>query len=264
MTECEEGLTRVWRRGTSILAGMDLHAAAPGQPGLDESLTEAEYDRLEALLGHGLGEGAMNLEEMNGFFAALICGPVTVLPSMYLEEIWGGEQAPFDTMAEVNEFLNLTMRHWNLIAGQLATPDGIFTPLLWTEEGEELPRGNRWARGFMRGVNLCDDAWQEIFKNEDRFAMILSVLVLAHEHDPDPEMRSWKTPPGPEVRTTVIAELSVSVRRLYDYFLPRRTHEAPVRNSRPGAVRPKIGRNDPCYCGSGKKYKRCCGNVTIH
>jgi uncharacterized protein YecA (UPF0149 family) len=21
---------------------------------------------------------------------------------------------------------------------------------------------------------------------------------------------------------------------------------------------PKIGRNDPCYCGSGKKYKKCC------
>ena len=25
---------------------------------------------------------------------------------------------------------------------------------------------------------------------------------------------------------------------------------------------PKIGRNDPCPCGSGKKYKRCCGRVT--
>lgn len=22
---------------------------------------------------------------------------------------------------------------------------------------------------------------------------------------------------------------------------------------------PKIGRNDPCSCGSGKKYKKCCG-----
>lgn len=22
---------------------------------------------------------------------------------------------------------------------------------------------------------------------------------------------------------------------------------------------PKIGRNDPCPCGSGKKYKKCCG-----
>jgi SEC-C motif-containing protein len=30
----------------------------------------------------------------------------------------------------------------------------------------------------------------------------------------------------------------------------------------PGTVRhesPKVGRNDPCPCGSGKKYKKCCG-----
>lgn len=25
---------------------------------------------------------------------------------------------------------------------------------------------------------------------------------------------------------------------------------------------PKVGRNDPCPCGSGKKYKKCCGKVT--
>ena len=23
---------------------------------------------------------------------------------------------------------------------------------------------------------------------------------------------------------------------------------------------PKIGRNDPCHCGSGKKFKKCCGS----
>nr|WP_245203734.1 SEC-C metal-binding domain-containing protein [Ammoniphilus resinae] len=23
--------------------------------------------------------------------------------------------------------------------------------------------------------------------------------------------------------------------------------------------KPKVGRNDPCTCGSGKKYKKCCG-----
>ena len=31
----------------------------------------------------------------------------------------------------------------------------------------------------------------------------------------------------------------------------------------PGTVRnegPRLGRNDPCSCGSGKKYKKCCGN----
>lgn len=27
----------------------------------------------------------------------------------------------------------------------------------------------------------------------------------------------------------------------------------------PVKVKEKIGRNDPCSCGSGKKYKKCCG-----
>lgn len=25
----------------------------------------------------------------------------------------------------------------------------------------------------------------------------------------------------------------------------------------------KVGRNDPCPCGSGKKYKKCCGQKTM-
>ncbi|RKZ25637.1 hypothetical protein DRQ29_06015, partial [bacterium] len=37
-----------------------------------------------------------------------------------------------------------------------------------------------------------------------------------------------------------------------------RTNKAP---SKPQPIRKgkKIGRNDPCPCGSGKKYKNCCG-----
>ena len=30
-------------------------------------------------------------------------------------------------------------------------------------------------------------------------------------------------------------------------------------HARPETVAPKVGRNDPCPCGSGKKYKKCCG-----
>src|SRR5262249_18285463 len=29
----------------------------------------------------------------------------------------------------------------------------------------------------------------------------------------------------------------------------------------PAAVSAKVGRNDPCPCGSGKKYKKCCGSA---
>jgi len=24
-------------------------------------------------------------------------------------------------------------------------------------------------------------------------------------------------------------------------------------------ILPKVGRNDPCVCGNGRKYKKCCG-----
>ena len=44
---------------------------------------------------------------------------------------------------------------------------------------------------------------------------------------------------------------------------PETEQEAPGVDGRP--VRregPKVGRNDPCFCGSGKKYKQCCGKLS--
>ena len=241
--------------------GYPVPVTSPNPAALDQSLSDVEYDRLEAILRGLPGESAMNLEEMDGFFAALICGPVTVPPSAHLDEIWGGGPGPFATEAELREFLNLAMRHWNWIARALASPDLVFIPRLVIEEDEAIPQGNRWARGFLRGVGLCREAWNEIFEDEDRFAILLPVLALAHENDPDPELRSWKTPPGPELRKEVLGGLSVATQRLWDYFRSGGRSRTP---NRVPATSSKIGRNDPCYCGSGKKYKRCCGGVTVH
>jgi hypothetical protein len=43
--------------------------------------------------------------------------------------------------------------------------------------------------------------------------------------------------------------------------LPRRDLESgPLSRMEPALVRAmKTGRNDPCPCGSGKKFKKCCG-----
>ena len=38
------------------------------------------------------------------------------------------------------------------------------------------------------------------------------------------------------------------------FFVDGRMVNLPIRRDQP-----KIGRNDPCPCGSGKKYKKCCG-----
>jgi SEC-C motif-containing protein len=38
------------------------------------------------------------------------------------------------------------------------------------------------------------------------------------------------------------------------YYLDGKAIRTPVRRTEP-----KVGRNDPCHCGSGKKFKKCCG-----
>src|SRR5512132_337406 len=82
-------------------------------------LTDTEHDRLGSVLSRFHSQRAMNLEKLDGFFAALICCPDTVLPSEYLAEIWGGDMADEDAFAsqqELQDFLNLVMRHWNVVA----------------------------------------------------------------------------------------------------------------------------------------------------
>jgi uncharacterized protein len=243
---------------------MDTNAHAAGSSSFQDPLTQAEYDRLADLLECCEADDAMDLEEMDGLFAALICSPVVVPPSEYLGEIWGEDEAPFETVEELNEFLNLAMRHWNQVAGQLSAKEEIFEPCLLTEEDEEVPHGNRWARGFMRGIGMRRESWNEIFADEDKFAMLLPVLALVHEYDPDPEMRTWKTPPDRELRERVIMGLFVAAQKSYDYFRNHRAAEARRKVTGKRDAGRKIGRNDPCYCGSGKKYKRCCGNGTVN
>ena len=52
-----------------------------------EPLTDAEFDRLGDFLKSCKGGRAMNVEALDGFFAALIAGPKIVMPSEYYPEI---------------------------------------------------------------------------------------------------------------------------------------------------------------------------------
>jgi len=56
-----------------------------------QPLTDAELDKLADVLKRFGAKRAINLEMLDGFFAALISGPDDVPPSEYLPEIWGGD-----------------------------------------------------------------------------------------------------------------------------------------------------------------------------
>lgn len=227
--------------------------------------SEADNRHLAEILRRFRHEGAMNLEEVDGFFAALVCAPALVPPSGYLPEIMGDEQSEpiLKSFEEAQSFFDLLMRYWNRVVTRLSSGQ-IFVPLV-LKHSDGLVCGNDWARGFMRGIALGEDDWREIFHDDDRFGMMIPILALYHEHDSDPEMRSYAEPVSAELREKLLAGLSTCVMEIYRYLEPARQMNANARTARASSM-PHSGTsgNELCPCGTGKKYKRCCGNAAIH
>ncbi len=229
-------------------------------PSLTHPLSDEELDRLATFLEE-IDPPAMNIEMFDGFFVALVCGQDLVPPSEYLPQILGESHA-FDSMEEASEILGLIMRHWNTVVKDLEqTLDGksIYEPL-FLEDETGFTAGNDWATGFLHGVMMRPAGWHELISSEEKGGLVLSFMMLAHEHDPDPEMRSPEI--SPEKREEVLGWMIGSVPHIYRYFEPHRRAGArmPLRNKKI-----KTGRNELCPCGSGKKFKQCCsGQPMLH
>lgn len=168
-------------------------------------LTDAELDDLTEALGRFHNEHAMNLEELDGFIAALICGPSTIPPSEFLPEIWGGgemaDAESFASEADGPRFVQAVIQHWNFVAETLQSGD-FYLPLL-LEDNKGVAQANDWAHGFMRGMNLRQEDWLDLVNDEENGGSLVPILALAHEHHPDPTLilrsaltRSLSTPDG--------------------------------------------------------------------
>ena len=232
-----------------------------------EPLTDVELERLSGVLGRFDNKHPMNLENLDGFLAALICGPEIVRPSEYLPLICGDDMVledSFGAQSVLQDFLSLVMRHWNVIADTLHSGD-VFLPLLLEDDGG-VTRANDWAKGFLRGMEFHKEQWAALLDDEQHGGWLVPIFALAHEHDPDPEMRSYKEAVSAEKRERLIVGAAAGVTGIHRYFQARRLVERQPSDNATTFRRtvPKIGRNDPCPCGSGKKFKQCCGRTTLH
>jgi uncharacterized protein len=134
-----------------------------------QPLSADELDRLSEFLD-GIGAPAMNMESLDGYFAALICGPDMVLPNEYLAAIWG-EDFCFDDNNQATDIMGLLMRHWNTISSELfrtLKEPYVYMPML-LEDDEGIAHGNDWAQGFMRGVQARPASWREVISSTTGF-----------------------------------------------------------------------------------------------
>ena len=153
-----------------------------------EPLTDAEFERLSGILARFDNKQPMNLEQLDGFLAALICGPEIVRPSEYLPVIFGSDMVlddSFGSQSVLQDFLSLIMRHWNVIADTLHSDDEFLPLLLEDENG--ISHANDWAKGFLRGMELRQTDWAVLLDDEKQGGCLVPIFVLAHETTPIPK-----------------------------------------------------------------------------
>ena len=232
-----------------------------------QPLTDAEFERLTAVLTRFGDKHAMNLEQLDGFLAALICSPELVPPSEYLPVIWGGDivlEDEFSAQPILKDFLSLVMRHWNAIVDTLQSGE-VYLPLLLEDE-DGITHANDWANGFLRGMDLRKEHWADLLDDDDQGGLLVPIFALAHENNSDPAMRSYNKPISAELREKLTVSAAAGVIGIYHYFESQRLFGKETLGTTATFRRtmPKIGRNEPCPCGSGKKFKHCCGKTTLH
>ena len=229
--------------------------------------TDAELDRLHDLLNAIPAErDGMTIAELDGYVAALLVCPEVVLPSEWLPGVWGGEHE-FADVAEAEATVAAVMGHYNRIARELAEHPEDYAPVLEIDPNGGDTLWEPWIDGFERAMRLRPDAWEEIALSDDKEASASVSMIVAlndfyygrSELTEEAEDEFDRMAPG------LIPEF---VRNLNAWTKSRQigkrgssVAQPHVRFGReePTAFGRKVGRNELCPCGSGRKYKRCCG-----
>jgi uncharacterized protein len=205
-----------------------------------------------------LGEEAMLLEELDGFIAGLLTCPELIMPGDWLPLVWHqdrADQSAFEDLDHANRVLGLVMEHYNNVARTLMERPDRYSPLFSvdTRNGDIL--WELWIEGFENAVALRPAAWKMLLEADvDTAAAMSGMLRLAGIARGEKEV---------DDRDTILA---AAPDKIADWVVIlnewRLANTQPVQDIDPRIVtssRKKVGRNEPCPCGSGKKYKKCCG-----
>jgi uncharacterized protein len=226
---------------------------------LSNPLTEDELDRLGDFLLERVDDkhhddpdydcGIIDVSSLDGYLTAIVSGPNPINPSVWMPGVWGEEEPVWESVKEFQSIFSLIVRHMNSIATALQADRGTFEPLFMENRagGKAHLVVDEWCFGYMTGVGLDSAAWK---LSDAAVAEMLEPIKLYGTEE------GWKTldalPQAEALRHR--DAIPKAVRNVYAYWLARRAQKAPPQR-RDSA---KVGRNDPCPCGSGKKYKHCC------
>lgn len=224
-------------------------------------MSEEEFEELDHFLLYDVDtEEGMTISAVDGFMHALAVGPTTVHPKQWLPKIWGTKEMmpAMDSIEELNHMLGLVMRHFNsIIAGLEDDPREIspcWSTMVYEGDEREYDDAEAWAYGFVLGMRLCWKDWQPLLSTPQGQAWFRPIALLGEDAYSLEQDELTRTP---AMRSELAQQIPPAVLDMHAHWLPLRlaVYQREVAKS----MQPKTGRNDPCPCGSGAKFKKCCG-----
>lgn len=227
-------------------------------------LLEAELNELDRFLASdATSDETMMIDALDGYLTAVVLGPVDIPTETWIPGVWGPgpEHAPtFQSAEQGQRILDLIVRHCNGIRWALDYDpddiDPIFDTVTYQDKSRKYLDGEMWAYGFIQGIALAREAWQPLFEDAAAMDALMPIYILGADN-PTPDQQALSDTPAKREKLTEQFPASIGALWRFWHPEPRPTAEAmatPAKRSEP-----KVGRNDPCPCSSGKKFKKCCG-----
>jgi uncharacterized protein len=251
---------------------------APDLPAAAVDLSDAEFQELDELLFAFAGSvPPMGIVTLDGYLCGVLVQPVPIEPDAWLPRVFDeyGRALPERGNAVYERARTLILRRYSALNRALVD-DGWFDPLILEdaldEDGNPPPPVQRAASDplslvdpvslvlmpWVYGFSIACENFHGLLEVDDPAAHIALARLYRHmPADSDEERELSATFERERPLATLnegIEELVACVADLADLTRDARYRVDTVRREAP-----KVGRNDACPCGSGKKFKYCHG-----
>ena len=245
---------------------MPVEAAVP------RDLDDAEWDALDELLAQTPEPlEPLDIVMLDGYLCGVIVQPVALEPAAWLPHVFDLEGAglPEDVDPEWQRQVGALVMRRHAALTRSIVEDGGFDPLVFepvddpdVEGGDagwaELAPASRalapWVAGFEHAT-ACFPDLLELDDDEVRAALDRIFRHLPPETDDERQQRATLD------RAAPVGSLDDAIDELVGDVadIEARTRELRYQVDTVRREGPKVGRNDPCPCGSGRKFKHCHG-----
>jgi uncharacterized protein len=219
-------------------------------------LSSEDQDKLELILTER-SDGTYGAPALHGLLTASVVGPKPVPLEHILQSVLSppeSEGLGFDLFPEYNWVVEKTEELFSRITRVFAEDPEVFRLLVYMprlKEGDTTPDPQTWCNGFVEAMAYHREDWEPFLATERGFQALAPILMTS---DPDEWDDKDVLNPFTELTPLALCEaLKISTLVIYKFWSSYQVSPRPIRAS------DRPGRNDPCPCGSGRKYKRCCG-----